>query len=158
MKILAPAITVIAATMVLVGCTSDGNLDTRILDRSWSDEWETRWLCEGLTLYSDRKKTTFESEELTAVFNSIWGEDFGKDMGKVVIHGTYEQNTHFHFQGLNPRWDWWDESDGDDSNPRYSISIDRGVSGWVARYYDFRFADEDGMAESRDIFFNCHQS
>lgn len=113
--------------------------DPRLLDQSWSDEWEKRWLCDGLTLYK------------------------AGDRGKVVLDDIDEIPTHFTVEGLSPRWNWngedgrsWDIESG----YRYSIVLGRdGLAGlldeWTASFYDFKMADKDGRAESSMTFFGC---
>lgn len=114
--------------------------DPRLHDQSWIDEWEKRWLCDGLTLYKSG------------------------DFGKVVLDGIDEIPTHFTIQGLSPRWDWDGEDDrswDNESVYRYAIVLGRGGSTglldvWTASFYDFKMADEDGFAEPSMTFIGCH--
>lgn len=123
-----PALIVLAIimAMALAGCTSDGGLDLRILGQSWSDEWEKRWRCDGLTLYKKEHK------------------------GKIVFSGIDDEiSALYYVDGLNQRWSW------EKYGTSYAVVLGQGASGLIARYYDFSFADEDGMAKSRAIFFDC---
>lgn len=124
-----PALLIVAA-MVLAGCTSDGELDPRILDQSWSDKWEKRWLCDGLALY----KKGFDGKVVFGATDS-------------VIFPSYNPT------GLEHRWDWG----GGGDRYRYSVVLrHEGSFGLAARYYDFSFADDDGIAKSRATFWDCH--
>ena len=111
--------------------------DPRLLDQSWKDEWEKRWLCDGLTLYKSG------------------------DRGKVVLDSIGEISTQFTLSGLNPRCNWnaeddrkWDKEDGF----RYAVVIQRDLlfQSWSAAYVDFALADEDGLAEPRMICSDCN--
>ena len=114
--------------------------DPRLHDQSWIDEWEQRWLCDGLTLYKSG------------------------DLGKVVLDGIDEIPTHFTVEGLSPRWDWNGEDDrswDNESGYRYAIVLGRGgltglLDVWTASFYDFKMADEDGFAEPSMTFIGCH--
>ena len=110
--------------------------DPRLLDQSWKDAWEKRWLCDGLTLYK------------------------AGDRGSVVLDGVGEIATHFGLAGLTPRWDWnadddrqWDKENG----YRYAVAIQRdGLFGtYLAAYFDFALADENGLTEPRMTFYGC---
>ena len=91
-----------------------------------SGEWEKRWRCDGLTLY---KK----------------GHD-----GKVVFDGIdNEISILYHVSGLDQRWSW------SEFGTSYAVVLSQGRFGLVAFYYDFTFADEDGIAESRSTFYDC---
>lgn len=111
--------------------------DPRLLDLSWKDEWEKRWLCDGLTLYKSG------------------------DRGKVVLDGIGEVPTHFTLQGLEPRWDWNADYDRDwdkDEGYRYAVMIRRNLlfGNWEAGYYDFALSDENGIAEPAMTFLDCN--
>ena len=91
-----------------------------------SGEWEKRWRCDGLTLY---KK----------------GHD-----GKVIFDGIDKEiSTLYYVRGLDQRWSW------SEFGTNYAVVLSQGSFGLIAHYYDFSFADEDGMAESRSIFHDC---
>lgn len=112
--------------IVVFGCTSDGDLDLRALDQSWSKEWDKRWRCDGLTLY---KKG---------------------GLGKIDFEATGDEiSTFYWLDGLSPRWSW------DDLGASYAVVLKQTAVGMAAYYYDFSYADEDGMAKSRSIFRDC---
>ena len=112
--------------IVVSGCTSDGDLDLRALDQSWSKEWDKRWLCDGLTLYKKGHK------------------------GKIDFEATGDEiSTFYRLDGLNPRWSW------DDLGTSYAVVLKQAAGDMVAYYYNFSYADEDGMTKPRSTFWDC---
>ena len=55
----------------------------------------------------------------------------------------------FTLVGLDRRWDWELYKKDSGTHFRFSIVIEPGGLG---RYYDWKFADEDGLANARQIF------
>lgn len=93
-----------------------------------SGERQKSWRCDGLTLYKKGVE------------------------GKVVFDGIgNEISTLFYVSGLDQRWSW------NRFGTNYAVVLSQGSSGLIAHYYDFSFADEDGMAKSRAIFFDCSE-
>ena len=91
-----------------------------------SGEWEKRWRCDGLTLYKKGHE------------------------GKVVFDGIdIEISTRYYVSGLDQRWSW------SEFGTNYAVVLSQGRIGLVAYYYDFTFANEDGIAESRSTFYDC---
>ena len=85
----------------------------------------------------------FDEDEDAALFKLT---RYTEGLGLVQVAGTINHAT-FSIQGLDRRWDWdWSE---DYSTFRYSIVVRPNGS---ANYYNFDFADEEGRAESRQIY------
>ena len=117
--------------------TTAMDTDPRIHDDSWTVEWEKRWLCDGLTLYKSGGR------------------------GKVVLDGIGEISAQFTLRGLEPSWYWNDDDDREwdkENEYRYVLVIRRMplFGNWVAGYYDFALADENGVvAEPGMTFHGC---
>ena len=69
------------------------------------------------------------------------------DQGRIVIPGI-DVATTFRIDGLAQRWDWGSGSDS------YSVILENGIGGMVARYYDF---DGKKSANARTAFINCEK-
>ena len=91
---------------------------------SEASDWEHHWKCDNLDLYHNT------------------------DQGRVVVPGI-DVATSFRIDGLAQRWDW---GSGASEGYDYTVVLENGINGMVARYYDF---DGKKTANARTTFFNC---
>lgn len=107
-----------------------------ILDQSWRSKWDTRWVCDDLTLYIGEPIIIGPLDITKGLV------DF--DGLKEEIEATYSVD------GLAQRWTWYKD------DTQYAVVLKQGHSGMVAFYHDFSLADEDGVSESTSTFYNCY--
>lgn len=147
--------TAVLTGFVLLGCSAT-------LFGEEEPKWDKHWKCDGLTLYKveilkglrldlEKELEKNEVDELTEDQLEALNALKNLGIGKVVSDSLdISIDTFYTVDGLDLRWDW----EGGETN--YSVVLGQGISGLVARYYDFSMADKDGMAKPQAVFLNCY--